>query len=195
MFQADIHGKTGVPEDALTSCFFHLLKLLPDNCLIEILALARNLDGQGFSLIGFEKVNKVENRPWLCNGGCSDIAVTLEPTPSLRPQKIIVEVKHGSGKSGGKDDQLARYFQAAVDQYPDFEVSLIYLTHHRDMPALDLKDSISQLSNNAPIFWLSWYAISSWAAYKKREQNLPTANFRILSALYLTIREIHDEPH
>ena len=194
MIQADIYGKTGVPEDVLTSCCLGLLRLMPDDYMIELLAYARNRAGHLIDLAGIDKVQDLEFWPWLRDGGIPDAIATLDSNLRPNPLKIVIEVKHGALKSGGDgdDDQLARYYRSAVRQHQGYQISLIYLTHHRDMPVDDLDASLKHLTDNAKIYWLSWFAVAKWCADKLYRQDLsmPKAEIRILCTLsnYLSIK-------
>jgi len=184
MIQADIHGKTGVPEDVLTSCCLGLLHLFPDDNLIELLSLAKHLDGHRIDLSGVDTVRELEFWPWLRDGGVPDAIATLVSSLKSRPMKIVIEVKHGAGKSGeDEDDQLARYYSAATRHYKEYEVFLIYLTHHRDMPTGDLEASLAHLTRKAQIYWLSWYNVAKWTSDKLHKTQSSTAEFRILCTI------------
>jgi hypothetical protein len=183
MIQADLNGKTGVPEDVLTSCCLGLLQLLPDNYFIEMLKLARTVEKRYIDLSDLDTVKQLYYWPWLNDGGIPDIIITLESRATSRRVNIVIEVKHGSGKSGGEEDQLARYYKAAVKNMKDHEIFLIYLTHHRIMPVDDLNVSISLLTDPTKVTWLSWYTVAKWALMKMNHSELTEAEWRILSTL------------
>lgn len=190
MIHADIQGKTGVPEDILTSCCLGMLRLLPDDYLIELLALACHRDGRMLNLIGFDAVDELEFWPWLRDGGEPDAIATLSSNSTSRRAKIVIEVKHGAGKSSGNEDQLARYFKSAALQYNNYEVYLIYLTHHRDMPIGDLEASLTCLTSDAHIYWLNWFTVAKWSTYKLYLTQPSLVESRILFSInnYLSLK-------
>lgn len=190
MIHADISGKLGVPEDVLTSSCLGLMLLLPDERLIEILAQAHNLERNRIDLTGTDSVADFEFWPWLSDGGIPDVLLTLASNSRLRSVKVIIEVKHGSGKSGGGEDQLARYYRAALKKYPNHEVLLIYLTHHRDMPSDDLSTSIAQVTGTANMYWLSWHSVTRWCLENAGKEGLPISEYRIINTLgsYLSLK-------
>lgn len=190
MIHADIQGKTGVPEDVLTSCCLGLLRLLPDDNLIELLALSCHRDGRKLDLTGLETVCELEFWPWLRDGGAPDAIATLGSNSSSRRAKIVIEVKHGAGKSGGDKDQLVKYYTAAVRQYKNYGIFLVYLTHHRDMPIGDLEVSLSYLSGDAEIYWLNWYTVAKWSQDKLYRTQPSAVESRVLSTMnnYLSLK-------
>lgn len=116
-------------------------------------------------------------------GGEPDAIATVASNLTSRALKIVIEVKHGAGKSGGDQDQLVKYYSAAVKQYANHDILLIYLTHHRDMPIEDLKASLDHLTDKAPIYWLSWYDIVEWSEAKLQHNTLSISECRVLKAV------------
>ena len=100
-------------------------------------------------------------------------------------------MKHGAGKSGGNEDQLARYYSAFVNQNNGFQVALVYLTHHRDLPKDDLEATLESplLTDGAVIYWLSWYTVAQSICEQLNELDTSTDR-RILSTLhdYLSLK-------
>jgi hypothetical protein len=190
MIHADIQGKTGVPEDVLTSCCLGLLRLLPDDNLIELLTLSCHHDGRKLDLTGLDTVCELEFWPWLRDGGAPDAIATLNSNSTSRRAKIVIEVKHGAGKSGGDEDQLVKYYNAAVRQHKNYGVFLVYLTHHRDMPMADLEASLACLTDDAEIYWLNWYTVARWAGDKLHGTQLSVVESRVLSTInnYLSLK-------
>lgn len=185
MIHADLHGKIGVPEDVLTSSCLGLLHLLPDENLIEVLSLAQHRNGYKITLPGVCYVSEeIEFWPRLRDGGEPDAIATIVSDATSRPIKIVIEVKHGSGKSGGDQDQLVKYYNAAIRQHMSSEILLIYLTHHRAMPVWDLDASLSHLPGNAEIYWLSWCSVAEWAAKKLKDNKFTLTERRIVELLY-----------
>ena len=112
MIHADPHGKTGVPEDVLTSCCLGLMRLLPDALVLEAFSMASSDSHSKIDMAGVDVISDIEFWPWLRGDGQPDAIVTATATALPRGLKIVIEVKHGAGKSGGEKDQLARYFDA-----------------------------------------------------------------------------------
>ncbi|WP_295455851.1 hypothetical protein [uncultured Thiodictyon sp.] len=164
--------------------------MLPDENLIELLALACHHDGRKLDLTGIDTVRELEFWPWLRDGGAPDAVATLGSNSTPRRVKIVIEVKHGSGKSGGDEDQLAKYYNAAARQYKNHDVFLVYLTHHRDMPIGDLESSLSCLAGGAVIYWLNWFAVAKWSGEKLHRSQASTIESRILSTIntYLILK-------
>jgi hypothetical protein len=182
MINADIRGRTGIPEDVLTSCCLGLLQLLPDENLIEILSLSRHYNGQMPDFTRVDTCRELEFWPSL-EGNFPDAIATLGSDLTGRKLKIVIEVKHGSGKSGNDEDQLVKYYNAATRQYKNHEVFVIYLTHHRDMPATELTESLSYLTETAHIYWLSWCTVARWSGEQLLTRKRSVAEFRILTTL------------
>lgn len=193
MIHADLHGKTGVPEDVLTSCCLGLMRLLPDTHVLQAFSMARRHDGSKIDLAEVDVISDIEFWPWLHHGGQPDAIVTAQASTAQRRLKIVIEIKHGAGKSGGEGDQLARYFRAARTQYPDHQIALIYLTHHRDMPAGELDDTLKELklpTEKSGIYWLSWYSIVEWSLRMQKVGGVTPTESRIFVALgsYLALK-------
>lgn len=193
MIHADLHGKTGVPEDVLTSCCLGLMRLLPDTHVLQAFSMACRYDGSKINLAEVDVISDIEFWPWLHHGGQPDAIVTAQASTAQRRLKIVIEVKHGAGKSGGEEDQLARYFRAARTQYPDHQITLIYLTHHRDMPASELDDTLKELklpAEKSGIYWLSWYSIVEWSLRMQKAGGVAPTESRIFAALgsYLALK-------
>jgi hypothetical protein len=202
MIHADLAGKTHVPEDVLTSNCLGLLRLLPDDHLISFLGDAVNLDGRRVDLLDCSRVGSVEFWRWLPEGGQPDVIVELLGREGIGRLTIVIEVKHGAGKSGsvsspeadsvadgpheaaGVDaedgqDQLGKYWRAATRFFS--RPMLIYLTHHRSVPKDDLVASLGAAGPNAEIFWLSWVHLYRWVIGRLEDQSrLTVAEGRIL---------------
>lgn len=207
MIHSDLKGKNYVPEDVLTSNCLGLLSLLPDSNFISFLGGAVALEGQRIDLSPYERVRKIEFWPWLLEGGVPDVMVELQNKNGSACLVIVIEVKHGAGKSGNADlpevidgtsdgvdnpgrveidrftrDQLAKYWLAANKSFPHHV--LIYLTHHRWLPKDDIAISLCEAGNNARFYWLSWFHLYYWINNQiKNTENTPITEKRILEAL------------
>jgi Holliday junction resolvase-like predicted endonuclease len=201
MIHADMKGKTHVPEDVLTSNCIGLLSLLPDNILIEFFSISVDLKGQNINLSKYDEIEKIEFWSWLDNAGEPDILCILKNKTDNHRLVLIIEVKHGSGKSGYAQteiinsdeetfstDQLAKYWQAARKQYnhANIDVALIYLTHHRNFPKQDIEDSLKETTNSGLIYWLSWFHLYEFVVDKlKVNLSKIEANIFKLLKIYL----------
>lgn len=179
MIEAELHGKSHVAEDRLTSTCLGLLRLLPDSYLLEFLGKAVTLENQLLAACSFDLVEKIKFWPYLRNAGEPDAAIRLRRNGDPNPLTLIVEAKHGAGKSGFEPtaeeiesanasartenvseilrprDQLAKYLRAGKREYQ--QVGLIYLTHHRSMPREDIDESVKVAGGAGIIYWLSWF--------------------------------------
>jgi hypothetical protein len=113
MIHADPHGQAHVAEDALTSNCLGLLRFLPDSNLIGFLEAAVGLNGETLNLSSYEEVKRIEFWPRLPNGGEPDVIVELQNKSDRTVRAVVIEAKHGTGKSGGDGDRRARYWRAA----------------------------------------------------------------------------------
>lgn len=208
MVHADLKGKNYVPEDVLTSNCLGLLRLLPDNNFISFLGTAVALEGQPIDLSLYERMERIEFWPWLPEGGEPDVIVELQNTYGSARLVVVIEVKHGAGKSGGADlpeamvgvpdnmdnpervksdrftrDQLAKYWRAASNMHFPC-LALIYLTHHRWLPKDDIAISLREAGSNARFYWLSWFHLYRWITDQiKNISNTSIAEKRILETL------------
>jgi hypothetical protein len=82
---------------------------------------------------------------------------------------VVVEAKLWSGKSGIKEDQLARQWRVGVAHFAQTMRSIrlaahIYLTTHLTRPDRELAESIQELKNaghgHTHLWWLSWATLS-----------------------------------
>ncbi len=157
MIFADIKGKTHVAEDVLTSNCMGLLSILSSNHLISFLSKSVNLEGKKLDLSSFSEIEKLEFWPYLSQAGEPDILCILKSCSTKQRVILIIECKHGAGKSGygtiGDEirDQLGKYYVGATKIYPDERVFVIYLTHHRSFPKEEIKESISITGNSTSI--------------------------------------------
>jgi hypothetical protein len=185
MIYADICGKNKVPEDVFTSNCLGLLGLLPDFYLLDFFAKSTNLRGELLT-IPVELVKlKLDFWPYLPTGDIPDALLTIEiaePTPSTF--RLIIEVKHGAPKSGIDDnDQLAKYWNAANKLWPGCCV-IVYLTHHRTIPKVEIEYSKGRASDEAKIYWLSWFDLYLWVCRQiSINSQRPHSEKRILDAL------------
>lgn len=206
MIYADLKCKTNVPEDVFTSNCIGSLSYLPDHYLIEFLSTAINTEGNSVNLSKYNRIEKIKYWPWLNEGGQPDLLCVLSNTEASDRIHIVIEVKHGSGKSsyaetndscsdiaqGHRDyisnDQLAKYWKSANKVYGD--AILIYLTHHRCMPIQDLLDSIKETDGHARIYWSSWFNLYHWITEKLKMNSIGLTDSRILNTLknYLTAK-------
>jgi hypothetical protein len=181
MIQAEICGKSHVAEDRLSSACFGLLGFLPDFYLIEFFGRAVEKNGRRLDPTPFDYVEHAAFWPWLQSAGQPDMIVQLGRIDGTSDRlTIIIEVKHGSPKSGtasGEEacansattginpvgsaeertaaDQLAKYWIAGKKRYQ--RLVLVYLTHHRSLPENDIDESLRASGGEAVIFWLSWF--------------------------------------
>lgn len=197
MIHADLQGKTHIGEDVLTSNCLGLLRLLPDSNLVSFLGAAVGLNGETIDLSSYEAVTRIQFWPWLPNGGEPDVIVELQNRSDRTSMAVVIEAKHGAGKSGSSPslqtvtdplddgDQLARYWRAAKQclRYCS-EITLIYLTHHRSLPKEDIQTSLRAAGEDAKIYWLSWFHLYRLIAYWNLESNRPTTERRVLETLH-----------
>lgn len=174
MINAELHGKSHVPEDRLTSSCLGLLNLFDSRYLIEFLREARDLNQKELNLNIDTQLSGFYFWPWLPGGGEPDVLLELQ-NPDSTKTVIVIEAKHGAGKSGSiKDseigspdaccqDQLARYWRAAGKTYPKYNVEIIYLTHHRYFPENELRDTLTAMGEGGKVFWLSWFSLYRFA--------------------------------
>lgn len=207
MIHADLKGKGHVPEDVLTSNCLGLLSLLPDCNFISFLGSAVALDGQPIDLSLYERVERTEFWPWLLEGGEPDVIVELQNKNGSARLGVVIEVKHGAGKSGAADlpeaivsvpdgvddpdraepdrvtsDQLAKYWRAASKRFP--HLALIYLTHHHWLPKDDIAVSLREAGGDARFYWLSWFHLYRWTTDQIENTSAsPIAERRILETL------------
>jgi len=199
MIFADIRGKTGVPEDVLTSNCIELLSLLPDSRLIDFFSMSVNLNGKNIELFEYDEVEKIEFWTWLQNAGEPDILCILKNGTNNKRIVMIIEVKHGSGKSSYaqteveplqesdiSSDQLAKYWQAAKSKYDN--VVLIYLTHHHHFPKKDVEESIEETGNLALIYWVSWFHFYQFVI-KKYDPKSRSVESKIFGKLKMYLEE------
>ena len=161
MIHSDLAGKNSVPEDVFTSNCLGLLHLLGGPDLLDFFRAAKSL-GKETLEIGDCRDAEISLKfwPYLPGGGIPDAIVEIN-SKTVPPFKIVVEVKHGSGKSGGGyNDQLAKYWRVAESLYPG-RCAVVYLTHHRAFPAQDIQQSL-KIANDGRIFWLSWFDLFKW---------------------------------
>lgn len=194
MIYADLQGKTHVPEDVLTSNCIELMSLLPDKNLIDFFSLSIDAHNKEINLSEYTLIDSLEFWPWLNHGGEPDILCSLKNNEANKRIILIIEVKHGAGKSGHDDndsaesdadissDQLAKYWQAAINQYED-EVVVIYLTHHRHFPKQDIVDSIKSSRGKAIIYWISWFHLYRFVVDKLAVYKNSGTETRILKKL------------
>lgn len=213
MIHADLKGKTDA-EDVLTSNCLGLLHLLPDNDFISFLGNAVALDGTPINLSPYERVERIDFWPWLPQGVEPDSIVKLQNKDGSVQIWVVIEVKHGAGKSNrafpsevgpspsdGTDnlgivereqqstiDQLAKYWRAASKCFPS--TALIYLTHHRSLPKDDIIGSLNEAGSDARIFWLSWFHLYRWVTNKLTQSHAyPISEKRILETLHKYIED------
>lgn len=179
MIEAELHGKSHVAEDRLTSTCLGLLRLLPDSYLLEFLGKAVTLENELLPACSFDLIEEVKFWPYLRDAGEPDATIKLRRNGDPSPLTLIVEAKHGAAKSGfeptGEEietaeavtrnedllevrklrDQLAKYLRAGRREYQ--QVALIYLTHHRSMPRQDIDDSLKAAAGDGLIYWLNWF--------------------------------------
>ena len=149
MIEADIHGKSGVREDMLTSCVFGLFELLPDNYLIEILLPAKDIKGNNLNPTPLYDKVELEYWPWIIGSGEPDAIATLHyatPQKNIVGLKIVIEVKHGAPLSSPQ--QLANYYNGILRSFLNsHNIALIYLTHHHNMPKEDIENNLYPCEN------------------------------------------------
>lgn len=211
MIEADLQGKLHVPEDIVTSSCLGLMRLLPDTFLTEFLGLATSTTGEFIPLSGFNEISSFIFWPWLPAGGIPDAMAVLRNAEQCRSVPVILEIKHGAGKSGFSEeaietaevdatkdiseqlaspdivgDQLARYWLAAERIFRDCSDPplLIYLTHHRSYPKEDVEISLKRAGSGCRIFWLNWFQLYAWVARKiESSPDIYLAERRILQKL------------
>lgn len=208
MIHADLRGKSHVAEDVLTSNCLDLLRLLPDKDFIGFLQAAAGLNGETLDLSSINEVKRIVFWPWLPNGGEPDVIIELKHRNTLKNMVIVIEAKHGAGKSvitsslqtdanlsddpnhieakefqHALSDQLARYWQSANNRYKS-EIVLIYLTHHRSLPKEDIQTSLYAAGKDAKILWLSWFHLYRLGVHWSLECNRPTTERRVLKTLH-----------
>ncbi|AEG14625.1 hypothetical protein Desku_1034 [Desulfofundulus kuznetsovii DSM 6115] len=170
MIYAEIDGKISVEEDVLTSTAIGLLSLLPDEQLISFLGRAISVEKRLLSnqIRNFTRVKSIDFWKTGFAGGIPDVLVKLENTHCGSSCVLVIEVKHRADKSGSayiedgvirnkEVDQLNRYWNGLVEQYPKAEKAVVFLTGHRVMPREDLWISWKASGGKAQIYWLSWY--------------------------------------
>jgi len=173
MIFADIKGKTYTAEDILTSNCIGLLSLLPPNHLISFLSRAVNLEGKKLDLSSFNEIEKLDFWPYLSNVGEPDVLCILKSCFTNQRCILIIECKHGAGKSGygvGENkinDQLSKYYIAATKNFSheSKKIFVIYLTHHRCMPKDEIMESISIVGGKSSnlFYWLSWFHLYEYS--------------------------------
>jgi hypothetical protein len=211
MIEADLQGKLHVPEDVLTSNCFGLMRLLPDSYLAEFLGLATSISGEFIPLSGFTEILSFKFWPWLPTGGIPDAIAMMVSPEHMNTVAVIIEIKHGSGKSGFSEgpfenaeidrtqenpeqqeshktvgDQLARYWLAAERFFRDCSDPpiLIYLTHHCSYLKEDVEESLKRAGTRCRIVWLNWFQLYGWVARKlEKSPYIPLAESRILQKL------------
>ncbi len=155
MIDAEMRGKLPIAEsreDVLTSNVFGLLELVEHKGLIEILATARNINGETCEKLQ-NKHLKIENvELWKNFGGVEpDVFVTLEDGT-----QFVIEVKYYGGEhnkkvleDGERTDkgQLRKYLDATQTDF------LIYLT--RNYRALKELSEDSR-KKEAQIYHIHW---------------------------------------
>jgi len=206
VIHADLAGKTHIAEDVLTSNCLGLLRLLPDSSFISFLEAAVTLDGKLIDLSIYKRVERIEFWRWLPEGGEPDVTAEFQSEDGSARMTVVIEVKHGAGKSGGSpsseavtdglnefdntevverersSDQLTKYWRAANKCFP--QPSLIYLTHHRSLPKDDMAASLREAGSDAKIFWLSWFHLYRWVIERiAKASACPTSERRILETL------------
>jgi hypothetical protein len=156
MIHSDLAGRNHVREDVFTSNCLGLLVLLGGLDVLNFFKAAKSLRQEALSVTDCQEAElALDFWPYLRDGGIPDAIVTIKSSTTL-PFKIVVEAKHGAGKSGnGDNDQLARYWRAAESLYPG-RCAVVYLTHERAFPKQDIEQSLEWAGNDARIFWLSW---------------------------------------
>jgi hypothetical protein len=188
MIYADVKGKTGVPEDVFTSNCIELLTLLPHKILIEFIALSINLKGESIDLSGIEKIDRIEFWPWINSTSEPDILCVLKNETGSKLITLVIEVKHGGGKSGfAQNDQLAKYWKSTSIIYKN--VVILYLTHHRDFPKQDIKDSLKETGNKALIYWINWHYLYQYIVTLIENRVYQSTELRILEKLKLYLEE------
>lgn len=220
MIYAEMKGKLPAvfySEDVLTSNVFGLLKLLPDNLLIELLSLSNlvslseNLPRENLSdnLKIYDKVHSFEFWKRIETGE-PDIFIIFKSEEHPNQQAIVlIEVKYMASKSGSahedeegelqneERDQLAKYWRGLESKYKNDDKFLIYLTVDKVMPREDIENSIKATGGSAKIYWLSWYKVNEFI--EEKSENLQHINdilakniiWKILKMLndYLTFKE------
>lgn len=207
MIHADLHGKSHVFEDMLTSNCLGLMRLLPDRHLIKFLGKALSLQRERLDLSQYDQIASFEFWPWLPGGGEPDVIAKLRSTHHRTEKTLVIEVKHGAPKSGSAVpleleshaaddsdlieaydsdkktiDQLAKFLQAAAKHLQN--PSLIYLTHHRSIPKADIEASQHLAGDNAPIYWLSWFRLYALVTeHLVNVASFPSAESKILKSL------------
>jgi len=184
MIEADLQGKTSTSEDILTSCCLGLLRLLPDEQFLRVLSLARDRSGRQLLVPPSAAISSFDFWPWLEGAGEPDAIATVRAPSNGHALKLIIEIKHGSPKSGGDGDQLARYFDGCSRQFQGDRIKLVYLTHHRELPLTDIDESLLH-SPTAAIYWLSWYDVHAWASRVAIEPGVARTERRVI----LTLRD------
>lgn len=181
MIHADLHGKNHVPEDVLTSNCLGLLSLLPDSDLLGFFSTAQNAQNEHLPMPDTATARaELEYWPFLRGGGIPDAILTIT-SPGALPFKIIVEVKHGAPQTG---DQLATYWQAAQRLFSD-RFAVVYLTHHRVLPTMEIEESTRMAGANSKIYWLGWFDLFLWARARLASAGIrPTCEERILKTLH-----------
>jgi len=188
MIYADIKGKAGVPEDVFTSNCIELLTLLPDKILIEFIAMSINLKGESIDLSEIEKIDKIEFWPWINSTSEPDILCVLKDEMGSKLITLVIEVKHGAGKSGyAHNDQLAKYWKSSSIIYKN--VVILYLTHHRDFPKQDIEDSLKETDNKAILYWINWYYLYQYVVTLIENRVYQSTESRILEKLKLYLEE------
>ena len=176
MIEADLKRKTNFPEDILTSNCLGLLALMDDCYLIDFFSTAIEMGGKNLNLSEYNSVKSIDFWPRL-QGKEPDIIIVLESSATGQQIVLIIEVKHGSGKSGtsgGRDgaattDQLAKYWLSARKTYPKNNLVIVYLTHHRSLPKQEITESIKKAGNGTLIYWTSWFKFQVYISDRCRD--------------------------
>lgn len=177
MIYAEIAGRLGFEEDILTSTAVGLLSLLPDEEFIHFIGSARSINGECLEkhIGACTRVGAIEFWKTSFPYGIPDVFLRLDGEAGVCAV-IVIEVKHGSGKSGSAEevedgviqnrevDQLYRYWESLAQQYPNCAKAVVFLTHHRILPREDLTTSWKAAGGEAHLFWLGWHSLYDFVA-------------------------------
>jgi hypothetical protein len=171
MIEAALAGKLSclASEDALTSAVFGRLRYLPAGVIGRWLDTALPSANERIRERPWsqEEVPELDFWPtWPDADGTS-----VEPDVLLRygDSLVVVEAKLWSGKSGTKQDQLARQWRVGVMHFAQTTRSFrlaahVYLTAHLTRPDKELAESMNALKNagynHTHLWWLSWATLS-----------------------------------
>ncbi|QXP87716.1 PD-(D/E)XK nuclease family protein [Methylococcus capsulatus] len=183
MIHADLHGKTGVREDLVTSGCMGLLELLPN--YIEFFGGAKDVSGNDLSgrLKGY---SGVQMDFWhAVDGRIPDLIVTIT-NDNDNEIRLVIEVKFGAPLSPAPEgNQLAAYWCAANKTFGSRNFEVIYLTKDHGMPKNDMEEAKNGDANKN-FYWISFYDLYRWCDEELQKRRCDTdKNILKLLVFYL----------